>query len=152
MYLKKKSPPGWDFTLGGFFWRYTYFSLRAENWKFPPYGEMDVWPFCMIFYMFSFYKNTDILITDKRSVISCKLEKKKIRCAYRFYISRCCKYCLLALYSCIEHKGKIGKLKETLKYIHYFLFPSLTSNLFVQELGILNVNLTSQISTKRSLQ
>ena len=32
----------------------------------------------MIFYMFSFYKNTDILITDKRSVISCKLEKKKI--------------------------------------------------------------------------
>ena len=36
--------------------------------------------------------------------------------------------------------------------IHYFLFPSLTSNLFVQELGILNVNLTSQISTKRSLQ
>ena len=32
----------------------------------------------MIFYMFSFYKNTDILITDKRSVISYKLEKKKI--------------------------------------------------------------------------
>ena len=28
--------------------------------------------------MFSFYKNTDILITDKRSVISYKLEKKKI--------------------------------------------------------------------------
>ena len=27
---------------------------------------------------FSFYKNTDILITGKRSVISYKLEKKKI--------------------------------------------------------------------------
>ena len=27
--------------------------------------------------MFSFYENTNILITDKRSVISYKLEKKK---------------------------------------------------------------------------
>ena len=52
----------------------------------------------------------------------------------------------------VEHEGEIGKLKETLKYIHYFLFPNLTSNLFVQELGILNVNLTSQISAKRSLR
>ena len=34
--------------------------------------------FFMIFYMFSFYKNKDILITDKRSVISYKLEIKKI--------------------------------------------------------------------------
>ena len=67
-------------------------------------------------------------------------------------MSRCCKYCLLALYSCIEHQGEIGKLKKTLKYIHYFLFPSLTYNVFVQELGILNVNVTSQISEKRSLQ
>ena len=32
----------------------------------------------MMFYMFSFYKNTDILITDKRSVINYKLEKNKI--------------------------------------------------------------------------
>ena len=31
----------------------------------------------MIFYMFLFYKNTDILITDKKSEISYKLEKKK---------------------------------------------------------------------------
>ena len=41
---------------------------------------------------------------------------------------------------------EIGKLKETLKFIHYFLFPGLTPNFFVQELDILNVNLTSQIS------
>ena len=32
----------------------------------------------MIFYMLSFYKNTDILINDKRSAISYKVEKKKI--------------------------------------------------------------------------
>ena len=32
----------------------------------------------MMFYMFSLYKNTDILIIDKRSVISYTLEKKKI--------------------------------------------------------------------------
>ena len=38
------------------------------------------------------------------------------------------------------------KLKEKLKYIHYLLFPSLTSSVFVPELDILNVNLTSQIS------
>ena len=32
----------------------------------------------MVFYMFSFYKNADILITGKRSVMSYKVEKKKI--------------------------------------------------------------------------
>ena len=32
----------------------------------------------MIFYMFSFYENTGILITNERSVISYKLGKKKI--------------------------------------------------------------------------
>ena len=117
--------------------------ISTPGWN--GYFDVSAWHF-------SFYKNTDILITDQRSVVSCKLEKKENSCAYRFYVSRCCKYCLLALYSCMEHDGEIGKLKEALKYIHYFLFPSLTSNLFLQELGILNVNLTSQISTKRSLQ
>ena len=32
----------------------------------------------MIFELFSFYEHTDILITAKRSVISYKLEKKKM--------------------------------------------------------------------------
>ena len=45
----------------------------------------------------------------------------------------------------------IGKLKETLKYIPYFLFPSLTPNLFVQEFDILNVNLTSRISYSQNV-
>ena len=40
----------------------------------------------------------------------------------------------------------IGKLKETLKYINYFLFSSLALSLFVQELDSLKVNLTSHIS------
>ena len=34
---------------------------------------------------------------------------------------------------------------EKLKYIHYLLFARLTLNVFVPELDILNVNLTSQI-------
>ena len=38
-----------------------------------------------------------------------------------------------------------GKLKEKLKYIHYFLFPSWTPNVFVPELGIVNMNVSSQI-------
>ena len=39
-----------------------------------------------------------------------------------------------------------GKLKEKLKYILYFLFPSLTPNVFVPQLDIVNVNVASQIS------
>ena len=38
-----------------------------------------------------------------------------------------------------------GKLKEKLKYIYYLLFPSLTPKVFVSELEIVNVNVTSQI-------
>ena len=139
------------FTLGWIFLRHTYLSSRAENWKFPPQGEIDILIFLYdIFHVFILWKfrySDNWQKSDKLSA-----GKKENSCAYRFYISRCCKYFLLVLYSCIEHEEKIGKLKGTLKYIHYFLFRSLTSNLFVQELGILNVNLTSQISTKRSLQ
>ena len=39
-----------------------------------------------------------------------------------------------------------GKLKEKLKYVRYLLFPTLTLNVFVPELDIMNVNVTSQIS------
>ena len=100
------------FTPGGIFFgdtRTFHLGLKTEN--FHPGVKWIFWPFCMIFYMFSFYKNTDILITDKRSVISYKLEKKENSCAYRFYISHCCKYCLLALYSCIKYEGGNWKIK-----------------------------------------
>ena len=134
--------PVWNFNPGWIFFRDTRtFHLGLETENFHPGVKWISWPFYMIFYLLSFYKNTDILITDNRSVISYRLGKKENSCALRFYISRFCKYCLLALYSCIEHWGEIGKLKEKLKYIHYLLFPGLTSNLFVQELGILNMNL-----------
>ena len=53
---------------------------------------------------------------------------------------------LLALLQLYETLRENGKLKEKLKYIHYLLFPSLTPNVLVEELDILNVNLTSQIS------
>ena len=36
-------------------------------------------------------------------------------------------------------------IKENLKYVLYLLFPSLTSSVFVPELDIMNVNVTSQI-------
>ena len=39
-----------------------------------------------------------------------------------------------------------GKLKEKLKYVRYLLFPTLIPNVFVPELDILDVNVTSQIS------
>ena len=39
-----------------------------------------------------------------------------------------------------------GKLMEKPKYIRYLLLPSLTPNVFVPELDIVNVNVTSQIS------
>ena len=38
-----------------------------------------------------------------------------------------------------------GKLKVKLKYVRYLLFPSLTTTVFVAELDIMNVNVTSQI-------
>ena len=65
------------FTPGGFFLdtRTFYLGLKTEN--FHSEVKWIFWPFWMIFYMFSFYENTNILITDKRSVISYKLEKKK---------------------------------------------------------------------------
>ena len=135
--------PGVKFQSGvNFFSRYTYLSPRAGNWKFPPQSEMDILTFLhdvLLAFILQKYRYSDNWqqISDN----SYRLEKKENSCAFRFYISRFCKYCLLALYSCIEHWGEIGKLKEKLKYIHYLLFPGLTSNLFVQELGILNVNL-----------
>ena len=76
---------------------------------------------------------------------------KENSCVYRFVISRCCKYGSKRFYSCIEHEGEIGKIKETLKYIHYFLFPSLTPSLFVQELNILSVNLTKHAWLDKTL-
>ena len=39
-----------------------------------------------------------------------------------------------------------GKLKEKLIYTRYLLFPSLTPNVFVPELDIVNVNAASQVS------
>ena len=38
------------------------------------------------------------------------------------------------------------KLKEKLKYVRYLLFPNLTPNFFIPDLGIMNVIATSQIS------
>ena len=40
----------------------------------------------------------------------------------------------------------VWNIKEKLKYVCYILFPSLTSNVFVLELDIMNVNVTSRIS------
>ena len=34
-----KFTPAWEFL------RYTYLSPRAENWNFPPQGEMDILTF-----------------------------------------------------------------------------------------------------------
>ena len=39
-----------------------------------------------------------------------------------------------------------GKLKEKLKYVRYLLISTLTPNVFVPELEIMNMNVTSQIS------
>ena len=39
-----------------------------------------------------------------------------------------------------------GKLKEKLQYVRDLLFPILTTNVFVPELDIMNVSVTSQIS------
>ena len=39
------------------------------------------------------------------------------------------------------------KLKRKLKYINYLLFPSLIPNFFVPELDIVNVNVTSEVSS-----
>ena len=39
-----------------------------------------------------------------------------------------------------------GKLKEKLKYVRYLLLPTLTLNVLIPELDIINVNVTSQIS------
>ena len=38
------------------------------------------------------------------------------------------------------------KLKEKLQYVRDLLFPILTTNVFVPELDIMNVSVTSQIS------
>ena len=77
-------------------------------------------------------------------IISNKLKKKKIT-AFLDSLQAAVASLLapLQLYGPLK---ETGKLKETLKYIHYLLFPSLTPNLFFQELDILNVNPTFQIS------
>ena len=55
---------GWNFNLGWiFFWDTGTFHLRSKTENFHPKVKWIFWPFCMIFYMFSFYKNTDILIS-----------------------------------------------------------------------------------------
>ena len=61
---------------------------------------------------------------------------------YRFFTSRCCKF-ISAFTAVLNIKEK---LKEKLKHIHYLLFSSLTPDVFVTEIDIVNVNLTSQIS------
>ena len=38
-----------------------------------------------------------------------------------------------------------GKIKEKLKYIYYLLSQSLAPNVFVPELDIMNMNVTSQV-------
>ena len=56
--------PGVKFQLGvNFFWDTGTFHLRSKTENFHPKVKWIFWPFCMIFYMFSFYKNTDILIS-----------------------------------------------------------------------------------------
>ena len=52
---------------------------------------------------------------------------------------------LLALLQLYGANRENWKIKKKLKYIYYLLFPSLTPSVFVQELDMLKVNLTSQI-------
>ena len=51
-----------------------------------------------------------------------------------------------AIASFISAFTAVWNIKEKLKYVCYLLFPSLTSNVFVLELDIMNVNVTSRIS------
>ena len=50
-----------------------------------------------------------------------------------------------AIASFISASTAVWNIKEKLKYVCYLLFPSLTS-VFVPELDIMNMNVTSQIS------
>ena len=68
--------------------------------------------------------------------------KKINSSAYRFFTSQDCKFFSVFTAVC----NIKGKLKEKLKYVRYLLFPTLTPNVFVPELDIMNVNVTSQIS------
>ena len=52
----------WNSLRGEFFLRYTYLSPRAENWKFPLRGEMDILTFLHVLNVF--IKNTDE-VSDK---------------------------------------------------------------------------------------
>ena len=125
--------------------------MKTEN--FQPGVKWIFWPFSKIFFLFSFCKNTDILISYNWKKISekwyykLKAGEKENSCAYRFFISRCCKYGLLALLQLPKTLRRNWEIKgKTEIYSLYFLFPSLTPSIFVQKLEILNVNLTSQIS------
>ena len=84
-----------------FFWDTRTFHLELRTENFHPGVKWIFWTFCMIFYMFSIYKNKYILISYNWQKISgkwyYKLEKKKIALLIDFVISRCCKYGLLAL-------------------------------------------------------
>ena len=46
-----------------FFWDTRTFHLGLKTESFHPAVKWMFWPFCIIFQMFSFYKNTDILLS-----------------------------------------------------------------------------------------
>ena len=95
-----KFTPGWilfeiqlPFTSG---WK-----LKISTLGWNGYFDLSAWCFTC----FHFIK-IQIVISDKLYV-----GRKENSCAYRFYISHCCKYCLLALYSCIKYEGGNWKIK-----------------------------------------
>ena len=55
-----------------FFWDTSTFHLGLKTEKFHPGVKWIFWSFCMIFYVFSFYENTDILISFNWQKISDK--------------------------------------------------------------------------------
>ena len=85
-----------------FFWDTRTFQLGMKTENVHRGVKWIFWPFCMIFYMFSFYKNADVLISYNWQKLSDKCcymlwaGEKENSCVYRFFISRCCKYGLLA--------------------------------------------------------
>ena len=96
------------------FFKYTYLSPWAENWKFPAWGEIDILTFLDdILYVFVLqkYRYSDV-ITDKRSVISDtindKLEKNKIVVLIDTLQANCCKFIsALQLYGTLRGNWKI---------------------------------------------
>ena len=142
------------FQSGVIFFRYKYLSLWAENWKFPPCGQMDIFTFLydiLFVLILGFYKNTDLLVSYNCQKISdqwyykWRAREKEKSCAYRFIISRCCKYGLLALLQLYGTLRGNWNIKGNTEIYSLLLISKLNSQSFCSTISHL-VSLTSQIS------